>query len=138
MPGIRLPQAADEATLTPPGSAHHWRNAVAAAVGEGVATGVWPVWTIKLPLEAPTGDGDPWTGPAITWVIDATIALCKKPVELHKSGGAVITGCDFMASFMLEGVRPDGTSMKVFFTGNGTPLFVAPNKVAASLFTATL
>mmetsp|Transcript_44109 Transcript_44109/g.118984 ORF Transcript_44109/g.118984 Transcript_44109/m.118984 type:complete len:97 (+) Transcript_44109:551-841(+) len=53
----------------------------------------------------------------------------KQPIFLLKPAGAVIMGS--RQFFRLAGVRPDGTSTKVFFTGSGMPLFVAPSSTGA-------
>jgi len=63
-------------------------------------------------------------------ITEVTSAFCKNPCGTCKSAGAVKFGGACWQSFMFEGVRPDGTSIKVFLTGSGTPLFVAPRSTA--------
>lgn len=69
-------------------------------------------------VEPDEGIADPY--------IDETIALWRNPGgPWLNSAGAEATGSAFV--FMCDGVRPEGTSMNVFLTGSGTPLFVAPS-----------
>jgi len=63
-------------------------------------------------------------------ITEVTSAFCKNPCGTFKSAGAVKFGGACRQSFMFEGVRPDGTSINVFLTGSGTPLFVAPRSTA--------
>mmetsp|Transcript_4775 Transcript_4775/g.10634 ORF Transcript_4775/g.10634 Transcript_4775/m.10634 type:complete len:203 (-) Transcript_4775:4-612(-) len=118
----------------PTPEATHWWKLAAAAVGEGVAIGVKPLCTMRR-VDEPSVDGDGWVYPVggMPWsTVDETMALWRNPGALVRSGGAVWQTTDLpVADFMPEGVRPDGTSMKVFFTGSGTPLLVAPSSVAA-------
>jgi len=109
------------------GLAHHWRNAVIApAVGEGVANGVWPLWS-TMRVGVPTDVGEVGACPHTT---DVTSAFCKKPLDLLRSAGAVIIGADCLHGWQLVGLIANGTSMKVFFTRSGIPLLVAPRSTA--------
>jgi len=76
-----------------------------------------------------TATGEGGTAPLLH-VTEVTNAFCKNPCGMFKSAGAVRFDGACRQSFMFDGVRPDGTSMKVFLTGSGIPLFVAPSSTA--------
>lgn len=120
-------------------------------VGEGVAKGVFgnPVPTAKLwypmgvgrctadggaavgiPLRGEPGDegvaGTAGDGAATAGgCTDAITARLMKPGAKLTCAGAVLAGCARPGEWL--GVRPEGTSMKVFFTGSGTPALVSPS-----------
>lgn len=91
----------------------HWWKTAGPEVGDGVPIGVG-FWIATFGLGA---NGTPW-GMADAVNID----LCMKPCGCPKSAGAVNTTWLLGSGFILDGVKPDGTSMKVFFTGKGLPL----------------
>mmetsp|Transcript_56460 Transcript_56460/g.165762 ORF Transcript_56460/g.165762 Transcript_56460/m.165762 type:complete len:119 (+) Transcript_56460:430-786(+) len=87
----------------------------------------------RLCTEEEEANGD--DGARIEEDVCATIALWTKPDDWPSCGGAVIIP-NLPSIFMFDGVRPDGTSMKVFFTGSGWPLLVKPRRWAAPLVPA--
>mmetsp|Transcript_13848 Transcript_13848/g.37612 ORF Transcript_13848/g.37612 Transcript_13848/m.37612 type:complete len:149 (+) Transcript_13848:1279-1725(+) len=110
---------------------------MAACVGDGVIKGYPWDWERIRGRVAAAGDGDGGieaSGAGCVWT-EAAIALCKKPCGWLMSAGAVmIIDLAPEADAMPEGVSPDGTSMKVFFTGNGWPLFVTPSGCCCPAF----
>lgn len=57
---------------------------------------------------------------------EAKTDLWTNPGAQSTCAGAVLRGLSFFPG-ECTGVKPDGTSMKVFLTGSGTPAFVSPS-----------